>query len=452
MEKLKRKIFGVITAILTVLVVSILFIFNYQGYMTEKREIQSSLIRVGDNKNINNDFESNKNINSEMEKVPKEIDENEQAKNQNDNPIFMDLTAYTIFLDENGEITDVINHSQNDISEDEIKVIAEKILEQKDVKEFLVNDNTENNNSKNDTYKSNFKFNNKALKIKVTNLYFNQYSYACGDKNNVLTIVDNSKSHTRLVNVLKTSSIIFIISEIAILFISSKLTKWMIKPVIETFNKQKQFIADASHELKTPVAVIMANADALENEPNEKKWLENIKSESERMNYLISELLNLAKLENESEQENNKQENLSKIIERAALTFESVAYENNIKYEYNIKKDILFSCNDNQIKQLVAILVDNAIKHSDENGEVKVNLLKEKGEIILQVTNKGKEIPKELREKIFERFYRVDESRNRNENRYGLGLAIAKNIVQNYNGKIFVSCENGYTTFTVKFK
>lgn len=196
----------------------------------------------------------------------------------------------------------------------------------------------------------------------------------------------------------------------------------------------------------------MANADALENEPNEKKWLENIKSESERMNYLISELLNLAKLENESEIEKNKQENLSKIIERATLTFESVAYENNIKYEYNIKKDILFSCNDNQIKQLVAILVDNAIKHSDENGEVKVNLLKEKGKIILQVTNKGKEIPRELREKIFERFYRVNESRNRNENRYGLGLAIAKNIVQNYNGKIFVSCENGYTTFTVKFK
>lgn len=133
MEKLKRKIFGVITAILTVLVVSILFIFNYQGYMTEKREIQSSLTRVGDNRNINNDFENNKNINQDIEKVQKEIDENESQKIQNENPIFMDLTAYTIFLDENEEITDVINHSQNDISDDEINKIAEKILNQTDI-------------------------------------------------------------------------------------------------------------------------------------------------------------------------------------------------------------------------------------------------------------------------------------------------------------------------------
>ena len=237
-----------------------------------------------------------------------------------------------------------------------------------------------------------------------------------------------------------------------IIIISTKITSWIIKPVIETFNKQKQFITDASHELKTPVAVIMANAEALENEPEETKWLENIKSESERMNELISNLLDLAKLENGAQKEEYNTEDLSKIIEREILTFESLMYENKIKLTYNIEENIKLNCNKMQMKQLIAILLDNAIKHSEKEGEIKVTLQKEKNEINLKVTNKGKEIPKEMQEKIFERFYRADESRNRNTNRYGLGLAIAKSIVTNHNGKIEVQSINGYTTFTIKLK
>lgn len=136
----------------------------------------------------------------------------------------------------------------------------------------------------------------------------------------------------------------------------------------------------------------------------------------------------------------------------AYLSFESLIFEKGIKLNYDIQENIKLLCNSNQIKQLVSILIDNSIKHCSLKGEVIINLKKEKGNIILNVTNKGKEIPKGEREKIFERFYRADESRNRNENRYGLGLAIAKNIVTNHNGKIQVNCENGYTTFKVIIK
>lgn len=263
--------------------------------------------------------------------------------------------------------------------------------------------------------------------------------------------MDNSDVQERLMQVLKTSILIFFVLEIVIVVISKKLTSWIIKPVIETFNKQKQFIADASHELKTPLSVIIASSEALENEPEEKKWLTNIKSESERMNNLISDLLDMAKSEN-GIKEQYINENLSKIVEKAILTFESLIYEKDISLDYKIEENINFLCNGNQIKQVIGILLDNAVKHSFSKGKIEVKLKKEKGNIILTVTNEGKEIPREEQEKIFERFYRADESRNRNENRYGLGLAIAKNIVTNHNGNISVNSENGYTTFKIVLK
>ena len=335
----------------------------------------------------------------------------------------MDTTAYTVIYNDDNEVIDILNFTQNDVSDEEIKSIAQEILKSNDSKS----------------------------EINIRNLYFNNYSYSFKGHNS-LTILDNSFVKEKLQSLIKTSIFIFIFLEIVIIVVSIKITSWIIKPVIETFNKQKQFIADASHELKTPIAVIMANSEALEKEPNEKKWLNNIKSESERMNELITNLLDLAKLENGKNKEIYNVEDLSKIAEISVLTFESLMFENKIKFEYNIQKDLKLKCNSVQIKQLIAILLDNAIKHSEENGEINVFLGKQKNDIVLCVSNKGKEIPKEIRDKIFERFYRADESRNRESNRYGLGLAIAKNIVVNHNGKISVDCVGGYTTFKVVFK
>lgn len=408
MKKLKNKVFFVIFFILTIFLVSILVIFNSQNYGQEVSNIKENLMRMDDvkvkNPVPNNNIQSN---NFKDEKEPK---------------IFMDSTVYTVILGQDFNIVDVVNHTTNNVTDDEIKKIAENIINK--------------NNSAN---------------IKIGNLYFDSYSYLFTRNNNVLVIIDNSKAQDKLIQTLKTSIFMFAGLELIIILISVNLTKWIIKPVIESFNKQKQFIEDASHELKTPISVIIASAEALENEPEEKKWLDNIKSESERMSNLVSDLLDMAKSEN-GIKEQYTNENLSKLVERSVLTFESLIYEKDIKLDYNIEENINFTCNSNQIKQVIGILIDNAIKHSCLKGEIKINLKKEKGNIVLTVTNKGKEIPKEEQEKIFERFYRGDESRNRNENRYGLGLAIAKNIVTNHNGKIGVISENGYTTFKIIFK
>lgn len=391
MEKLKKKIFLVMFAILTIFLVNILCIFNFQDYNHEKVEIENKLSRMENDR-----------------QAPKM-------------PVFMDAVVYTVKYNTSNKVTEVINHTDNNVSDEKIIQIAENILESSNTKQGR----------------------------RIGNLYLDQYSYAF-QAPNTLTIVDNTSAKAKLESLLKTSILIFVLIEIIIIILTVEITRWIIKPVIESFNRQKQFVADASHELKTPIAVIMANAEALEKEPEEKKWLNNIKSEADRMNELVTSLLDLAKLEEGKEVQ--QEENLSKIVEMSVLTFESLMYENKIELKYDIQKDINIKCNSSQIKQLVAILIDNAIKHSETNGKISIALKKQKNDTVLTVSNRGKEIPKEIREKIFERFYRADESRNRDTNRYGLGLAIAKNIVENHNGKISVESEKGITTFKVVLK
>jgi len=117
-----------------------------------------------------------------------------------------------------------------------------------------------------------------------------------------------------------------------------------------------------------------------------------------------------------------------------------------------IEKDIMFKCSKNEIDEVVSILIDNAIKHSYKKSKIQVNLYKDKNNIVLDVINNGKDIPHNECEKIFERFYRSDKSRNRDSNRYGLGLAIAKNIINNHEGQIKAFSKDNFTTFRVTFK
>ena len=249
---------------------------------------------------------------------------------------------------------------------------------------------------------------------------------------------------------LEISIIIFIVLELIIYFITKLLTKYITEPVNNTFKKQKEFIEDASHELKTPLSVIIASTEALENDYNE-KWINNIKYESERMNNLIINMLELAKSEHE-ETFSKTNNNLSKIVELSILSMEVKAYEDNVKIKYDIENDISMLLDEVSIKELLSILIDNAIKHSYKNSTININLKSNANNIVLLVKNKGDNISSEDRDKIFERFYRVDKSRNRNNNRYGLGLAIAKNIVLNHNGEISVESGNHITTFKVVFK
>ena len=231
-------------------------------------------------------------------------------------------------------------------------------------------------------------------------------------------------------------------------FLSVFLARKIVNPLEESYHKQKQFISDAGHELKTPVSIVSANAELLAREIGDNAWLKNIQYENERMGMLVGQLLDLARTENVTPQMEHI--NLSRLVDGEALPFESVAFEKGLALNTNIAANIFVVGNGTQLKQIVSILLDNAIRHSKEQGEVYLSLTKEHGFARLAVINKGDELTEEQHSKIFERFYRVDTARNSEDKHYGLGLAIAKAIAASHKGNIGVRCFNGFVEFNVQ--
>lgn len=412
MNKLKKKVFFTIFILLSLFTITILGIYNYQNYNQEYNGVKNNL-RI-----FNGERDRFERFNTEnKDRIPPRINDNND--NNRYRMMIMDKVIYSIKFDEDKNITEVTSHNIDNDTTDKITNVAKKILK-----------------------------GNKQQKI--GNLYTTKYSYKIS--NNTLILVDNSSTNKKLINILEVSLIILVFVEIIIFMISKLITNWIIKPVITSFNKQKQFVADASHELKTPLAIIMASSESLSNDPKETKWVDNIQSESERMNKLITNLLDLAKLENTDTKKVYENIDLSKVVEKTLLTMDSIMFENNITLESDIKENIMFKCNPDEIKQVLLVILDNAVKHCSEKGTIKVNLNTMKDNITIEIKNTGDPIPQGEEKKIFERFYRIDKARNRNENRYGLGLAIAKQIIENYNGNIYAHSEDGYTTFTIKLK
>lgn len=230
-------------------------------------------------------------------------------------------------------------------------------------------------------------------------------------------------------------------------FLAVYLAKRIVKPLEESYQKQKQFISDAGHELKTPIAVVNANAEMLQRDIGENQWLANIQYENERMRLLVGQLLELARTENVQPQ--TARLDFSHLTTGEVLPFESVAYEKGLSIKAEILPDLWIDGDSIQLKLLISILIDNAIRHSENGNNIVVKLTESRISVILSVENSGKLIPPEQQERLFDRFYRVDDARNSEDNHYGLGLAIAKAIVTTHNGKIEIRCYDGLVEFSV---
>ena len=260
----------------------------------------------------------------------------------------------------------------------------------------------------------------------------------------IIVFLDVSQYHRTGTTLFFTTLFMGIIAIILFTLLSLGLSFWLVKPVKENFERQKRFISDASHELKTPLAVISANTDVLESIKFKNKWLTYIRAEAQRMSELVNELLTLARLDDKSGHKLIMTEiNLSDLVLMTALPFESTVFEMGKKFDVDVQPDIKCRGDESALKHILTILIDNAVKYSAEHGEISVKLYNQSNKHIIEVYNTGEGIKPENLSKIFERFFRQDESRNSKTGGYGLGLSIAKSSVEAHGGKISVQSEYG---------
>lgn len=239
---------------------------------------------------------------------------------------------------------------------------------------------------------------------------------------------------------LRISAVAAVLAILVFGVVSYFLARWMVKPVEQVWEKQRRFIADASHELKTPLTVILSNTDMLinsgaaEGEKNQKR-LDNIRAESQRMKGLVEGLLTLAQSDHQPASASLVPVGISYLITSATLAMEPAIYDAGRTLETDIEPDLTVQGDEAQLHQLAEILLDNAVKYSDAGSCIALTLVRQGKDAILTVSTSGEPLSSRDCINIFERFYRLDQSRSR-EKGYGLGLSIAHTIVEKHRGKI----------------
>ena len=283
--------------------------------------------------------------------------------------------------------------------------------------------------------------------------YYKGFKYVVSSAENgiLIAFVDVVKDYDVFYSTLKNSIIISFFVLGLVTFFSIILSKKAVSPMVQAYEKQNAFITDASHELKTPLAIINTSADVLEMESGQSKWTDNIHKQVSRLNGLIGNLISLTKLE-----ELNSLEmldfSLSDIVEESTNEVKDLALSLDKNILVDVEKDISFKGDEKLIRQLVNILLDNAIKYAREKTDIKVKLSRQNRKITLTVENEADNLEVKNYNVLFERFYRADSSRNSKTGGYGIGLSIAQSIVQKHKGKISADSFDGERiVFTVKF-
>lgn len=402
-SKSRKKIILSIMGSIIILFAVTLSVILLASFREIRQKNLDMLERYVEDYSIDNKEKNRNNKDLELEKKP------------NKNSDYQLSTFYSVAISNNGSVLAVDNGNKELYNNDKLTQIAKSILDEK------------------------------KHSGRISNL-----SYVVRDKNGytLVAFMDNTVSEAGLRTMLRYVLIVGFTSIIGMFLLSLPLSKRIIKPLEENNRKQKQFISDASHELKTPVAIIGTNTELLSREIGNNEWLENIKYENERMGILIKQLLDLSHAEDVIVSMENI--NFSRIILGEILAFESFAFEKEKEFIIDIDENVYLTGNQIQLKQLVSIILDNAIRHSSGKN-ININLKSKNNTIELNFINDSYEIPQEKLNHIFDRFYRVDEVRNSEDLHYGIGLSIAKAIIEKHGGNIEVLTKNGKFKLIIKF-
>lgn len=297
-------------------------------------------------------------------------------------------------------------------------------------------------------------------RVGIIEEYNLRFYHASTSVSQILVYADISNELAILNNLIRNCILVGLACFLAFLCISFLLANWVVKPIDRAWNQQQQFIADASHELKTPLTVIMTNAELMQNpdydETSRIKFSSSILVMSKQMRNLVEQMLELARADNVQCNTVFSSVDFSRLISDATLPFEPIFFEKGLTLHTEIQDGITVNGDPAQLRQVLDILLDNAQKYSWEKGTTWVTLKKHsKGHCLLTVANEGAEIPASDLNHLFKRFYRADKARSRNvdmgqSGSFGLGLSIAETIIAQHKGKIWAESENNINRFLVE--
>lgn len=328
-----------------------------------------------------------------------------------------DTRYFTVTLSEDGELVSADVGKIAAVSEDEAVTYAKECRQK----------------SKTEGFKGNYKFSSISV-----------------DGGKMYIFVDCSQSLSTFRSFLYSSLLASAAGLIMVFVLVLIFSRAVVRPLEESYKKQKRFITDAGHEIKTPLTIIDANTEVLEMEVGENEWIKSIKNQIKRLSELTGKLVFLSKMDEESSILNFEDFSLSDAVSESAYPFEAIAKTKNQELLINVKPNISYKGDEYSIRQLVSVLLDNAVKYSPDGGIIKLSLSLDGKRKKLTVNNTVDKIEMGDHSVMFERFYRSDESRNSQTGGHGIGLSIAKAIVAAHKGKISAHSDDGRTIeFTV---
>ncbi|MBQ1862846.1 MAG: HAMP domain-containing histidine kinase [Clostridia bacterium] len=415
--KTKVKIvFTVVLSLLALMIVTLstIYLSSRAAMRNENDEMLMTYIGLYDPENQREDFDKEDPPPLEHDNLFSEFPGMMQGKGHMRNePGFRLSTFYSVAYSESGEIISINNGNNGLQSENTLLEIASAALERK----------------------------------KETGTYGSIY-YRIADKDGytLVAMIDGTIGDKNLELLFKQMLMIGAAAVAVLLAISVIVARIIVRPLEENDIRQKRFVSDAGHELKTPVAVISANSELLRREIGDSEWLDNIDYENSRMSDLIKQLLMLSKAENEKIPKETL--DFSKLVNGEALPFESLAFEKGKTIISETENGIFVEGSQNQLRQLISVLLDNALSHGTGT-VIYLSLKSERHFACLSVANESDPLDDEQLAHIFDRFYRTDEARKGEDSHYGLGLSIAHAVASAHGGQIRADYKNGKAVFTV---
>ena len=408
----KKFIITAMTAI-TVLLVILLGAINIINIVTVSGETEQTIRVISENEG---DFGKLKPPTQDRKPEPPQGNMNGR-KNEYDT--FMSSNFFVVCFDSDVNVlkTDVSRTST--VSEDEARELARKIVD----------------SGKTDGKTGKYRF-------KIT---------SSSDGGTVAVFLDTSNEMLSYLRVLALSASVGLICWGLMLVFVILLSKKAIRPIAENIEKQKQFITNAGHEIKTPIAIIRANTDAMELYNGENKWSRNIKDQTERLGGLMNDLLFLARMDENTGKVVTAEFCVSEVLEKEIGDFRQSAENKDIDFSDDIASGVMLTADRAQIEQLFSIMLDNAVKYTDNGGEISVKLEKTERHKKIYFFNTCSEVPDSDPEKLFDRFYRGDKARTQKNGGYGIGLSVARSIVEANKGVISAKYTDNGIRFEIKF-